>query len=89
MASRAFIPDAPLLDDQRRITAPWLQWFRIAGVTIAAVRQSGPTAERPTSGLWVGMEYFDTTLNRPVYVYNVAMAAAGTGGWVGADGLTA
>ena len=88
MASRAFIPDAPLQDEQGRITTPWLQWFRIAGVTIAAVRQSGPTANRPTSGIWEGMRYYDTDLKKPIYVYNVAMVAAGAGGWADAAGIT-
>lgn len=88
MASRPFIPDAPLLDDQGRITAPWLQWFRIAGVTIAEVRSAGPSTQRPTSGIRVGQQYYDTTLNKPIYVYDVAMVAAGSGGWADANGLT-
>jgi len=87
-ATRTLIPDAPPLDEQGRFTTPWLQLFRIWAVTILAIRQAGPTTERPTTLLWVGRRFFDTTLNRPVYVYNVAMAAAGTGGWVNADGIT-
>lgn len=89
MASRALIPDAPLLDDQGRITTPWLQVFRLWGVTVTAARQSGPTAERPTAGVWVGFRYYDTDLNKPVYVYNVAMVSGGSGGWADAAGFTA
>lgn len=28
----------------------------------SAVYESGPTASRPTGGLWIGRPYFDTTL---------------------------
>jgi hypothetical protein len=28
---------------------------------------SGPTVNRPTSNLYVGVQYFDTTLGKPIY----------------------
>lgn len=40
-----------------------MQVFRIC----AAVGEFGPTAQRPTEGLWVGRPYFDTTLGEPVW----------------------
>lgn len=49
-------------------TKPWAQWFSRVGTRLMAVEQSGPTAERPTSGLWIGRRFFDTTLGKPVYV---------------------
>lgn len=49
----------------------WLQWFNLVHQTITAVRQSGPTASRPTKFVWLGRQYFDTTLGKPVYVKSV------------------
>jgi hypothetical protein len=43
---------------------------------------NGTTANRPTSGLHVGMQYFDTTLNKPIW-RNTANT-----GWVDATGTT-
>jgi hypothetical protein len=88
MTTRTLIPNAPLLDEQGNITPPWLQVLRIWGVTVQAVRASGTTAQRPTSGLWVGQQFYDTTLNQPIWCYDVALAAAGAGGWADADGMT-
>jgi hypothetical protein len=40
---------------------------------------SGTTSERPTNNLFVGLQYFDTTLNKPVYY-------KGSNKWVDATG---
>lgn len=50
---------------------PWAHWFNAVHQTVSAVRQSGATAQRPTKGLWIGRQFFDTTLGRPVYVQSV------------------
>jgi hypothetical protein len=84
MTSRTRIPNAPLLDADGNITPPWLQVLRIWGVTIEAVRSSGPTASRPTSGVWVGFQFYDTDLMQPIWVYQVTPAIA----WADANGLT-
>lgn len=61
---------------------PWLEWFNLAHQTITAARQSGPTASRPASLVWIGRQYFDTTIGKPVYVKSVKpivwVDAAGT-----------
>jgi hypothetical protein len=46
----------------------WLQWFSLVHTTIISLRQSGTTTKRPTSGLWIGRTYFDTTLSKPIWV---------------------
>lgn len=59
---------------------PWQEWFMQVFRICFAVQQSGTTAQRPTSQLWIGRTYFDTTLNKPVWVNSSAT------GWVDADG---
>ena len=43
---------------------------------------SGPTTNRPVENLYVGLQYFDTTLGKPIWV----RYASGT--WVDASGVT-
>jgi len=45
----------------------WGNWMVQAWAILAAAEQSGVTADRPTSNLWVGRRYWDTTLALPVY----------------------
>ncbi len=60
----------------------WLNWMNLAHGSVVSVRQSGTTANRPVDGLWIGRQFYDTTLNKPVYVSAVNPAvwrdAAGT-----------
>jgi hypothetical protein len=57
-----------VVDDGNNVTIAWDQWFsRVQGI-VSSVQQSGTTAERPTSNLWIGRRFYDTTLNLPVYV---------------------
>ena len=63
--------DAQIADSKGIITVPWGQWFSLVQTTISAARQSGTTANRPTSVLWVGRQYYDTTLGKPVFVDSV------------------
>lgn len=64
-------------------TLPWLRWFNLVHQTITAARQSGPTSDRPSETLWIGRQYFDTTLGKPVYVKSVRPTV-----WVDAAGTT-
>lgn len=47
----------------------WREWF--SRVALLANGDSGPTADRPTKGLYIGKSYFDTTLGYPVYLASV------------------
>lgn len=49
-------------------TNPWQQWFSRINSIIVTGQQSGPTAARPTTQVWIGRQFYDTTLNKPVYV---------------------
>jgi hypothetical protein len=59
---------APMTDAGGIITPVWGQWFTRAHNAVASLYQSGPTTDRPTSVLWIGRRYYDTTLNKPVWV---------------------
>lgn len=52
-------------------TRVWAQWFTRVHQAVQSMYQSGPTTERPTSLLWIGRSYYDTTLKKPVYVSSV------------------
>ena len=72
----------PLADSWQEWRRALTLWGRDAAFHISrSMPESGSTADRPTSDLWVGRQYFDTTLGRPVW-----WAGAG---WVDATGTAA
>lgn len=58
----------PICGADFRPTLAWEAIFTRWHSIIQTGQDAGTTAFRPTSGLWVGRQYFDTTLNKPVYV---------------------
>ena len=76
------LPSGQAVDDNKGFLRPWLSWISWVHDFVYAGRQSGSTADRPTSGLWIGRCYFDTTLNRPVYASAVRPTV-----WRNADGV--
>lgn len=58
----------PLVGPDGRVSVPWSQWFARVHRIVSAVQSSGTTANRPTTVLWIGRTYFDTTLGKPVWV---------------------
>jgi hypothetical protein len=70
MSSKGFEQpgDLPITAGGERITPAWAQWITRVHAAVSALYQSGTTANRPTALLWVGRPYFDTTLNKPVWV---------------------
>ena len=82
----------PVLDDDDQPIghaewpAPWGNFLTTAYMILFACSQSGPTANRPTKNLYVGMPYFDTDLGangKPIWVDKTKAA------WVLADGTAA
>lgn len=57
--------------DTGMATSPWQSVFSRWHSIIVTGQQSGTTASRPTDQVWVGRQYFDTTLGKPVYVKSV------------------
>lgn len=45
----------------------WAAWFTTITSIVAGMTRSGTTADRPTSGLYTGRPYFDTTLGKPIW----------------------
>ena len=71
-----------LVSADGKVEATWGQWFqRIHNISRTAV-QSGTTANRPTSVLWIGRFYFDTTLGKPIWIKQVKPVVI----WVDATG---
>lgn len=62
----------------------WLQWFNQASTVLFANQQSGTTVNRPIKNLWIGRRYYDTTLSKPVYIYQVTPSVV----WKDAAGTT-
>lgn len=64
-------PKAPfqsiISDAVSKVYPVWQQWFDRIQAVLNFVTGSGSTANRPTQGLYVGANYFDTTLNQMVF----------------------
>lgn len=56
-------------DSSGNITAPWQIYFSQVFKAITALESSGTTAQRPVKGLFVGRQYFDTSLGYVIH-YN-------------------
>ena len=57
----------PVTNEEFGATLTWLAWFDRIHRICQNVERSGTSAQRPTSGLYYGLEYYDRTLNKPVY----------------------
>ena len=73
--------DGPVVNPDGTATPGWRPWFSAVFQILAAMTQSGTTAQRPTTFLWVGRNYYDTTLALPIYYKGP--------GWIKADGTAA
>ena len=62
------IPSNNPVNDGGIASMPWLVWFQRVHNVVVAQQQSGATAMRPTKGLYIGRRFYDTTLNKPVYL---------------------
>lgn len=62
----------------------WFPWLKQVHELVNSLYQSGTTAERPTSLLWIGRRYLDTTIGKPIWVLSVNPTV-----WITADGTTA
>jgi hypothetical protein len=71
----------PVSNADGSASMPWLSWFQRVHNIVVSAYQYGTTAQRPTSGLYIGRQYYDKTLNKPVYfnaLPNVWRDASGT-----------
>lgn len=65
----------------RGVSGGWRNFFGDVQTICNALTQSGTTANRPSTFLWTGRMYFDTTLGKPIWYKTV--------GWVDATGAAA
>lgn len=71
MADPVGRPTSGVQDAQGKLTPGWNAWLNWVDQLVGAMRQSGPTASRPSSGLWIGRQFYDTTLGYPVWVHSI------------------
>lgn len=74
MALISNVPGSDLSPDPskpRPLAIGWSSFFESVFNLLSAMTQSGTTAQRPTTFLWIGRNYFDTTLGYPIYVKSV------------------
>jgi hypothetical protein len=74
--------DKKVVDENRNLEFAWLQLFSRWQRIIASSVEAGSTLSRPTKGLWIGRQYYDATLNKPIWVKEVRPAIV----WVDATG---
>ena len=58
----------PMVTDDKKPTPQWEYVFTRWHSAVLSVQASGSTADRPTAALWIGYQYFDTTLGKPVWL---------------------
>lgn len=71
MADFDYPSNSKLVDDEGNPTTAWATLFSRWQDIISSAQQSGPTAKRPISPLYIGRRFFDTTLGKPVYLKSV------------------
>lgn len=54
-----------------QVESGWLQWMQRTHNGAATLQQSGITADRPVTLLWIGRFYFDTTIGKPIWLKSV------------------
>lgn len=64
-------PSSRQMQKRRPMARVWGAWFHQVFLCCFATQDSGPTASRPTTELWIGRRYFDTTLGKPVYLKSI------------------
>jgi len=66
----------PFILAKVRTTTAWQNFFSNAYQLLLMLTLSGTTANRPTKYLWVGRYYYDTTINKPIWVNSVSGVTA-------------
>lgn len=64
-------PDGVIISNDGSATVPFAVWISRVNTIANSVQNSGTTAQRPVTGLWIGRQFFDTTLGIPIWVQSV------------------
>jgi len=78
------IEDAPYRDTTMQgnsLPASWMEWIGKIRLYAGSLSESGTS--RPSSNLWVGRMFFDTSLGHPIWCKTVSPVV-----WVDATGAT-
>lgn len=65
------IPGGQPFDSAGNWTTSWAQWLTRTHRAVISVQQSGPTSQRPDTLLWVGRTYYDTDLEKPIWLHAI------------------
>lgn len=78
------LPRPEIVDKNGKMLPPWLGWFSALNNVVQTFGSNGATTARPTSNLFVGQQFFDTTLGYPVFIksLNPTVWVNGAGGVV-------
>ena len=76
---------APVLED-RYLSLMWERWLVRFIAIVNNQQATGTTAQRPVLAPYVGFQYFDTTVNKPIWAKTITTSATT---WVYADGTAA
>ena len=71
-----------LSDNSGTVPTSWAVWFTNLWMVADSLNSSGLSAKRPMVGLYVGRNFFDTTLNKPIWLKSVRPSV-----WVDATGV--
>lgn len=61
----------PFQDKDGIVSREWINWSMQAFRLLFAGSQSGITADRPITNLYIGRPYYDTTLGYSIHVHQV------------------
>ena len=62
--------DADIVDGKRP-TLEYLAWFNTVDQVVSDLRNSGPTSARPTTNMYIGKPYFDTTVGGQIHLRSI------------------
>jgi len=74
-------PIGAVVNPDGTATPGWSPFFSAIFALLTAMTQSGTTAQRPTTLLWVGRPYLDTTIGKPIW-----LKSTGPTVWIDATG---
>jgi hypothetical protein len=66
------VPKTPADRQGGQMNPEWNYIFNVLSQYVSSGSQYGPTANRPTGNVWIGMMYFDQTLGYPVFLKTIA-----------------
>lgn len=68
------VPTLRNIDAERKVQIDpiWIAWLNSVQFWLFPTGQFGTTANRPTTNLYIGRRYYDTTLGYPVWVHAIS-----------------